>query len=475
MRSRETPMPNHSVNQAVSRRRLITCMTAMGFAAPMVVPRFILGGEGHQSPSDTLRIAAIGVGGMGRHYLAGCKGERVVALCDLDHRLAAPVFETYPGAARYHDFRQMLDKEAKNFEALVIAVPDHMHAILLMAAVRLKKHIYCAKPITHSIAETRKVRQAVLAAKGLVTKASVQSSATEAARNTTELLASGVIGPVRELHIWCDHPAYPCSLLRPKETQSPPPGMDWDLWIGPAPYRPYHSAYHPANWRPWWDFGTGTVGDMGCHTLHIFFRELQLGAPSFVYGCGSTRHEGFFRPVITPECQSHANMVTWEFAARGNLPPLCVHWYDGGMKPHRPIELDHGLGMPRSGLLFVGERGKLMSNYGGGNPFRRGGGPRGPHGGILLPEEKFREVQDPPKTLPRVEDHYGEWTRACKTGTPTICPIEFACELTEMALLGTLALRTGRPLEWDAQKMRVTNYEPANEYVDPPYRAGWNL
>ena len=204
--------------------------------------------------------------------------------------------------------------------------------------------------------------------------------------------------------------------------------MDWDLWIGPAPCRPYHSAYHPANWRPWWDFGTGTVGDMGCHTLHIFFRELQFGAPSLVYGYGSTRHEGFFQPVSTPECQSRANMVTWEFPARGNLPPLSVHWYDGGMKPHRPVELEHGLGMPHSGLLFVGDKGKLMATYGGGNPFRRGGAPRGPSGGLLLPEEKFRDVQDPPKTLRRVEDHYGEWTRACKHGVPTICPIEFACE-----------------------------------------------
>lgn len=471
----ETPEPNCSEGSPMSRRRFIASAAAMGFAAPLVVPRFVLGGEGRQAPSDTLRIAAIGIGGMGRYYLAGCKGERVVALCDLDHRYAAPVFETYPSAERYHDFRRMLDKEANRFDALVIATPDHTHAILLMAALKLEKHIYCAKPIAHSIAEVRRIRQAVSAAKGLVTKASVQSSATEAARSTSELLASGVIGPVRGLHIWCDHPAYPCSLVRPKEPQTPPAGMDWDSWIGPAAHRPYHSAYHPANWRPWWDFGTGTVGDMGCHTLHVFFRELQLGAPGLVYGSASTRHEGFFRPVSTPECQSHANTVTWEFPARGSQPPLSVYWYDGGMKPHRPVELEPSLGMPHSGLLFVGEKGKLMANYCGGNPFRRGGAPRGPRGGLLLPEKKFGDVQDPPKTLPRVEDHYGEWTRACKAGVPTICPIEFACELTEMALLGTLALRTGRVLQWDAEQMRVTNYEQANAHVDPPYRAGWSL
>jgi hypothetical protein len=160
--------------------------------------------------------------------------------------------------------------------------------------------------------------------------------------------------------------------------------MDWDLRIGPAPFRPYHSAYHPANWRPWWDFGSGTVGDMGCHTLHVFFRELQLGAPTLVYGCASTRHEGFFRQVTTPECQSHANVVTWEFPARGNLPSLSVHWYDGGMKPHQPAELDHNLGMPQSGLLFVGEKGKLMANYCGGNPFRRDGHRRAGKGPLAV-------------------------------------------------------------------------------------------
>jgi predicted dehydrogenase len=249
--------------------------------------------------------------------------------------------------------------------------------------------------------------------------------------------------------------------------------MDWDLWIGPAPLRPYHSAYHPWKWRPWWDFGSGTVGDMGCHTFHVYFKELQLGAPKAVYGCGSTRREGFSSLVETPECQSHANLVTWEFPARGSLPPLSVHWYDGGMKPHRPLELDHRLSMPPSGLLFVGEKGKLITGYAGGH-FPGG---RGSRGGLLLPEEKFRDFQEPPKTLPRVEDHYGEWTKACKTGARTVCPIEFGCEMTEMALLGALALRAGagRVLEWDAGAMRITSDDNANKYVDPPYRAGWSL
>jgi predicted dehydrogenase len=475
MKRRCQPKADPSGIAAVSRRDLLTAGGALGAAAPLVVGRHVLGGEGRQAPSDTLRIAAVGIGGMGQAYLAGCKSERVVALCDLDHNLSARAFQTYPTAARYHDFRKMFDKEAKALDALIIGTPDHLHAILLMAAIRLGKHVYCAKPITHTIGEARKIREALAKAPGLVTMTSVQSSACDAARSTTELLASGVIGPVRELHIWCSHPVYPCSMVRPKETPPPPQGMDWDQWIGPAPYRPYHPVYHPVGWRAWWDFGSGNVADMACHTLHVYFKELQLGAPSVVYACASTRYEGFFKMASTPECESHANVVTWEYPARGSLPPLNVHWYDGGMRPHRPGELDRSLGLPRDGLLFVGEKGKLLAGYYGGNPFRRDGKPRGPEGGLLLPEAKFRDFPNPAKTMPRVEDHYREWTRACKTSSRTSCPVEFGCEMTEVALLGTIALRTGRVLEWDSQAMRITNSSQAHAHVDPPYRTGWSL
>jgi predicted dehydrogenase len=458
---------------AISRRNFL----AAGLTIPLIVPRHVLGGAGNPAPSDKLSIAVVGVGGMGRNYIEGCRGEQIVALCDLDHTRdnTIEVFKKYPDARKYHDYREMFDKEAKNFDALIVATPDHTHTIILMAGLQLGKHIYCAKPIAHSIGEVRKIRAAVLKAKKLITKSSVQSSGTDAACSTTEILNSGAIGPVRELHIWCDHPAYPCSLVRPKETQTPPAGMDWDLWIGPAPFRPYHSAYHPENWRPWWDFGSGTVGDMACHTMHIYFRELQLGAPKIVYGDGSTRYDGFFQFVSTPECQGSANMVTWEYPARGNLPPMKLHWYDGGMKPHRPDELDKKMELTKSGLLFVGEKGKLIAGYYGGNPFNKQG--RGFAGGLLLPEENFKDFQQPPKTLRRCEqtEHYHEWTQACKQGKPTICPIEFGCEMTEVALLGALALRIKRVLEWDSQAMRVTNNEQANSLVDPPYRTGWSI
>ncbi len=465
----------HADNRPSRREFLSRSTVYSGLAAafPLVVPRHILGGKEAQPPSDTLRIAAVGIGGMGQHYLAGCDHERVVALCDLDHQLARKVFGKYNAASRYHDFRKLFDREADNFDALIIATPDHTHTVILMAALQLKKHIYCAKPITHTIGEARKIRAALAEAPHLVTKSSVQSSGTEGARNTTELLKSGAIGSVRELHIWCDHPVYPCSLRRPKSSEAPPEGMDWNLWIGPAPLRPYHSAYHPWRWRPWWDFGSGTVGDMCCHSFHVYFNELQLGAPNAVYGCGSVRREGMSSAVHTPECQSDANTVTWEYPARGALPPLRMHWYDGGMKPHRPVELDHRLNLPGSGLLFVGEKGKLLAGYSGGNPY----GARGCRGGLLLPEKTFRDYGEPEKTLRRVPNHYGEWTRACKTGTRTVCPIEFGCEMTEVGLLGALALRRGRGrlLAWDAEAMKITNDKETGRLVDPPYRNGWSL
>jgi hypothetical protein len=241
----ELNRPAADTAPAISRRRFLrqsAWLGTLGGMAPLIVSRHVLGGENQQPPSNTLRIAAVGIGGMGQHYLEGCKGESIVALCDLDHSLAGKVFEKYPAATRYHDFRRMLDKEAKNFDALIIAAPDHLHAVLLMAALQLGKHVYCAKPVTHSIGEARKIKQAVLNAPRLVTKTSIQSSGTEGARRTAELLTAGAIGPVHQLHVWCDHPVYPCSVVRPAETQPPPAGMDWDLWLGPAPFRPYHSA-----------------------------------------------------------------------------------------------------------------------------------------------------------------------------------------------------------------------------------------
>ena len=303
-------------------------------AAAMIVPRHVLGGSGYQAPSEALAIAAVGIGGMGQHYLQGCEHERIVALCDCDSRYAGPVFDRYSAARRYRNFREMFAKEADNFDALILATPDHTHALILMAALELGKHVYCAKPVTHNIGEARRVREAVTKAE-VITQTSVQSAASGEARGTEEILRSGVLGPIREVHVWIPHPVYPCSLERPKDTPPVPEGLDWNLWLGPAPYRPYHSVYMPFKWRAWWDFGSGTVADMACHSFHVFFHALRLDErpPSTVTAYSSYHRDASGRLLLTRECESDTNQVSWQFPAIDDLPSLSLHWYDGGMPP----------------------------------------------------------------------------------------------------------------------------------------------
>lgn len=448
-----------------SRRELSAALGAV------IVPRHVLG-QGRQAPSDTLRIAAVGVGGMGRRYVQACESEQIVALCDVDHSFAAPVFRRYPKARVYRDFRQMFDREEKNIDAVIVATPDHSHALITMRVLGMRKHVYCAKPLTHTISEAGRVADAARAAK-VATQMSVQSCASEGACGTAEILLSGAIGPVREVHVWTDHPVYPAARVRPKDEPAVPYGFDWDMWIGPAPYRPYHPAYHPWIWRSWWDFGSGTIGDMACHAMHVYYNALQLGAPTSVHACRSTMHGGYFvmepdgkehHPprIETPETESHASMITWDFPARGTLPPLRMHWYDGGMQPHRPVELNSRSPMPKSGILFVGDQGKLLTAYSGGKE-------------LLLPEKRFHDFKAPPKTLARTAGHYREWIDACKTGKSTSCNFEFGSRMVKVAQLGAMAARAARLLEWDAEAMRVTNDAEANSWVNPPYRQGWSL
>ncbi|MGA3182050.1 MAG: Gfo/Idh/MocA family oxidoreductase [Verrucomicrobiota bacterium] len=486
----------------ISRRAFLV---AAGMA-PLVVPRHVLGGTSDQAPSDKLRIACVGVGGMGKNYLAGCKDEEIVALCDLDHEFSAPVFKLYPRARLYKDFREMFDKEEKNFDALIVATPDHWHSHLALAGLAMNKHLYNAKPITRTIAEARKVKAAVLASKA-TTKASIQDSRTSYARATTELLLSGVIGPIYEIHFWTGTYS-PSGLERPAEAQTPPAGMNWDQWCGPSPARPYHKTYHYGNWRPWWDFGTGTVGDFGCHALQMFHDELEMGAPDWVTATACQAFSLAGR-VENTECMSIANIVQWHLPARGNHPDAMVFFYDGGLTPPRPPSMPAEVAMPGSGIMFVGEKGVQISAYYGGNPWlpfgaqpRPGQQVRGLPGGWLLPENRFKDFKQPDPCLPRCEkpDHYTEWVRQCKAGQKSITPVEFACGLTEFALIGALAQRRysmpdapavgeagkgsgagggrnrreAKVLLWDSKAMRFTNDEQANDFVDTPYRKEWD-
>lgn len=445
----------------ISRRRFVGHAAAM--AAFTVVPRHVLGGPRHVAPSEKLNIAGIGVGGRGGDDLRGVESERIVALCDVDWQNAAGAFRRYPDARRYRDFREMLDKEGDGIDAVVIATPDHVHAVASMAAIKKGRHVYCEKPLTRTVHEARALTLAAREAR-VATQMGNQGMAFEGNRLIKEWLWDGAIGEVREVHVWSDRPTHQGKLPlwwaqgieRPTDTPAVPEHLDWDLWLGPAPYRPYHPAYVPFRWRGWWDFGSGGLGDMGIHNLAPVFSALKLGAPTGV--CASST-------AVYEETLPLASTVHYEFPARGDMPAVTLHWYDGGLIAARPRELEDSREMPREdGLIFVGDKGKmLVTGWGGHSP-------------RLIPETKMKAYRQPPKSLPRSIGHYEEWIKACKEGTPTESSFDFAGPMTEAVLLGTVCVRAGGgKLLWDSQAMRITNRPEANDHLHYAYREPWTL
>ena len=456
-----TYLPAHDQKPGdISRRSFLAATGAV--ATFMVLPASVLGREGAASPNSKLNIAGIGVGGQGGRDVDEVSTENIIALCDVDSDHAAHVFQKYPKAKRYTDFREMLDKE-KSIDAVVVGTPDHLHAIVSITAIKHGKHVYCEKPLTRTVFESRAVAKAARDAR-VVTQMGNQGMAFEGNRLINEWLWDGAIGPVREVHVWSDRPTHRGKLPlwwaqgieRPKDTPPIPQTLDWDLWLGPAPFRPYHPAYVPFRWRGWWDFGTGGLGDMGIHNLAPVFSALKLGAPEWVQASST--------PVF-PETVPLAAMVHYQFPARADRPPLKLHWYDGGLLPERPIELEENRELdPEDGILFVGDKGKmLVTGWGGKDP-------------RLLPASLDKEYQRPPKTLPRSIGHYQEWVRACKTGTPTRSDFAFAGPLTEAVLLGSVCIRNGgEKLVWDAENLKITNDPDPNKYLHYEYRQGWSL
>jgi predicted dehydrogenase len=450
--------------RGVSRRSFL--QTAAAASAPLIVARRVLGqAGGERAPSDKLNIAGIGIGGQGAHDLSEMESENIVALCDVDAEYAANTFRRYPQARQYSDFRKMLE-EQKDIDAVVIATPDHLHAPIAMAAMAAGKHVYCEKPLTHSVWEAREMARAARE-HNVATQMGNQGQASEETRQLCEMIADDAIGPVREVHVWTDRPSnglfneyWPQGVERPQEEPAVPSTLNWDLWLGPAPPRPYHPAYLPFRWRGWWDFGTGALGDIGCHSLDPVFRALKLGAPESVEAC-STR--------VNDETYPLASTVAYQFPARGDMPPVKVTWYDGGMRPPRPAELEDGEVLGATGHLFIGDQGKILTRR-----RRRGAGY------ALIPEARADEYGRPPRTLPRSPGHYREWIDACKGGSPGGSNFAWAGPLTEAVLLGNVALRrqmreemTTKKLLWDSANMRFTNSEAANQFLKREYRDGW--
>ena len=464
----------------ISRRKFLN-YAASSAAAFAIVPRNVLGGKSYVAPSDRLNIAIIGTGGQGINNMKDLlryPDIQIAAICDVNEQ--SDYSQTYYGGTAgrfpalavlkshydsqpdskgakvcpdYVDFREMLKKE-KAIDAVLIATPDHIHAVAALAAIDAKKHVFCEKPLTHSIYETRVVTEAARAAK-VATQMGNQGHSSEDIRLMIEWIRDGAIGPVREVHAWtrAGKDSRIERVTRPEDTPPVPAGLDWRRWLGPVEYRPYHPEYFPYNWRGWWAFGNGALGDMGCHNIDAAVWALDLRYPESVEA--STVE-------LNDETAPVASIVHYTFPKRGELPPLKLTWYDGGLQPPRPEELEPERRMGEDGLLFVGEKGKILA----------GGWSESPR---IIPEPKMRAYKRPAETIPRVEGHRRDWINACKGGTPASANFDFGGPLTELVLLGTVAMRTEKKLYWDSPNMKATNAPEADKYIRPEYHNGWTL
>lgn len=429
-----------------------------GAAAGLLGAPAILRGENLNSK---LNIAVVGAGGRGGADTKGVSSENIVALCDVYETRLERAAKNYPQARRFVDYRELFT-HADEFDAVVVAVCEHSHALPTMLALKNKKHVYCEKPLTHDVWESRQIRLAAAKA-GVATQMGIQIHARENYRQVVELIQSGAIGAVREVHVWVSRAwgwqsqeaakrnkdiVYVTE--RPPESMPVPEGLHWDLWIGPAPFRPFHSVYFPGpKWYRWWDFGNGTMSDLGSHWNDLPFWALKLDYPRTIEASGPEPH---------PEIAPASMQATYEYGARGDLPPVRMTWYQGENKPEI---WEKGL-IPKwgNGHLFIGEEGMLLSDY-------------GKH--VLLPEDKFAGFKRPEPFLPRVTSHHAEWIEACKNGSPTGANFEYSGWLTEANHLGNVAYRVGKKLQWDPKSMKATNAPEADKLIRCPYREGWQL
>jgi len=513
----------------VTRREFVSDAGKLALGA-MIVPRHVLGGVGYQAPSDTLNVAIVGFGGMGSsNARVLAQTENIVAVCDVDfayseqkvqeqlHERSGPASpeglklqDQFAKAKRYDDFREMLERQ-KDIDAVVVATPDHLHAVVAKAAMDLGKHVYVQKPLTYSVHEARVLRATALANRKLVTQMGNQGHSGDGARLINEWIQAGIIGPVREVHVWTNRPLvyWPQGIPRPASAPPPadpprpgenlwspqhvndvlasamgggtvPPGLRWDLYLGPvAADVPYHPIYHPFNWRGWIDFGVGALGDMGAHLVDQPFWALGLTYPTSIEATstpwGTIAVPAEFAsasslPPTTPRrrpvCYPVATTVHYRFPARGSQPPVRLNWYDGGLFPPRPDALpDDAPLKSEGGVMFIGDKGVLINDTYGANP-------------RLFPESLFEQAVALPPRYPRITwSHELNWAKACKGQAEASSPIEYAAQLTETMLLGIVALRTGQGqrIDYDGEAMRITNFPEANQYLTRPYRPGWAI
>jgi predicted dehydrogenase len=474
-------MSNEKPPTGVSRRTFMG--TAAAAAGITIVPRHVLG-AGFQAPSDTVNVAVVGYAhGMGSNNLKNAmKSDNIIALCDVDESAAAKQARVRQGTtpekfpkppAEYKDYRVMFEKQ-KDIDAVIVATPDHMHALVAMTAMQLGKHVYVQKPLTRTISEARALTEAARKYK-VVTQMGNQGHSEEGLRLMQEWFNAGVIGDVREVHCWTNRPIWPQGMPRPTEEMAVPEGMDWDLWLGGAPPRPFHKTYHPSFWRAWQDFGAGAMGDMACHVMDASYTVLKLGAPTSVIATAGAIVQappagqgGWGVRVKYNDSYPPSSLIHLSYPQRGNLPPVKMHWYDGGLLPERPEELEADRKLPESGTIFVGSKGKMWCETYSESP-------------RLIPESAMTAFTNrPAKTLPRVpngrDGHEKNWLDAIRSHGQAVSHFDYAGPFTESVLLGNVALRfPGQRLEWDAANMKVTNFPEANQFVQHHYRSGWTL
>ena len=439
----------------MSRRRFIGA-SATAAAGLTILPSGVISAKGRVAPSDKLNIAGIGIGGMGHSNINNLKSQNIVALCDVDWAYAAGTFKDYPDAKKYKDYRKMLDEMASGIDAVVVATPDHTHAITAMAAMSLGKHVYVQKPLTHTVYESRMLRLKANDYK-VATQMGNQGNSGEGVRTMCEWLWDGAIGTVERVHSWTNRPIWPQGLERPKQGMWVPETLDWDQFIGPAKMRPYHEAYTPWNWRGWWDFGTGALGDMANHILDPVFMGLKLGSPVAVQASSSQ---------FNTESAPQSEMVHYYFPEREKynklkMPAVHVTWYDGGMMPERIPELAEGelMGDWSGGVVFEGSKGKIMCGCYGANPR------------LWIDGKEATKEYKAPIVLRRVEtSHEMDWVRACKESpenrVPTSSNFNYSGPLNEMVVMGNLAVRLQdlkRLLKWDGEAMKFTNINDNDE------------
>ncbi len=453
--------PSISKKNNLPRREFLKG-AAMSAASFMIVPRYVLGGKGYVAPSDKLNVAGIGVCGMGKANLANLKSENIVALCDIDEGLVNErgLRKEYPKAKFYRDYRTMLSEMGDDIDGVVIATPDHSHAVITMHCMKEGKHVYVQKPLTFTVKEARELAKAAEET-GVVTQMGNQGHSSDDARKINEWIWDGAIGDVQEVHVWTNRPIWPQGIPAPTEKVSTPNTLDWDLYLGPAQQVGYHPAYHPFAWRGWANFGVGALGDMGAHLIDHPNWALKLGYPHKITASSTP----WLTEPINGASYPMATMVTYEFAEREGMPPVTLTWYDGGLMPPRPEEMEEGEKLNTTGgVIMVGSKGKLMHETYGANP-------------RLMPKSLADSYQAPKPTLKRIAtNHEMNWANACKGEGEATCPFSYASPLTEKMLLGVVALRVpGETLVYDGNKMAFTNKPEMNQYLHREYRQGWSL